>query len=232
MYPQGTRAVANFGSMGESHDAGYYTTGSAHSLKQPLGHLKKGCAFLAIDTVNALQVPVHLVFIGIDGTADIVPKGSFKVQTEKSVKFTVGRVFTLTPQDTVGIEHGELVGRIQIEINQGLLAALGLHEKLKSRYLKDIRDQNLVPKEQVLKITHRLNSLPKDDESLEFVIIDRIYALPWEEWAPFLKELGNRIALETELESLRDVVTDRFFRHQGSLTSSGVPSEGAAAVGS
>ncbi|HEX5035898.1 MAG TPA: 1-acyl-sn-glycerol-3-phosphate acyltransferase, partial [bacterium] len=50
MYPQGTRAVGNFGPDGERMDAGFYTTGTAKSLKDDLGHLKKGCAFLAIDT--------------------------------------------------------------------------------------------------------------------------------------------------------------------------------------
>ena len=229
MYPQGSRAVGNFGPNGESLDAGYYTTGSARSLKQPLGHLKKGCAFLAVDAVSALAVPVHLVFIGIDGTGDIVPKLSFKVQTEKSVKFTVGGVFTLTPEDIAGIErpsdegpenaaqkkYADLVNRIQHEINRGLLHALGLHDKLKNRYFKDMRDMKLVAKERVMKITHRLNTLPRDEECLEFVIIDRIYALPWEEQSLLLKELGNRISDGIELESLRDLVTDRLFRRRG-----------------
>jgi|GEM_PF-1471929 len=238
MYPQGTRALWNSGPQGERLDAGFYTTGTANSLKSPLGHLKKGCAFLALDTAMAVQskkMPVHLVFIGIDGTATLVPKGSFKVQTEGTVKFTVGPVFTLNPSDVEGFEkpagheslpegqkkYTALVDRLQKEINHGLVSALKLHEKLKTRFLEEIRKNNLISRDHLLIINHFLAQAERTEETLPFVILDRIYALPPEEQSVFLKELAHNIADCSEgkaislLRNLSDQVTDSLFRHRG-----------------
>ncbi len=242
MYPQGTRAVDNVGPHGERMDAGYYTTGSAKSLKQDLGHLKKGCAFLAIDTAMALEgkdVPVHLVFIGIDGTANLVPKRSVKVQTEQTVKFTIGDTYTLDPKDVVGLEkpaeegpqneaqrkYADLVGHLQVEINNGLLKALGLHEKLKTRFLNEIRERNLIPKDQMLIINHRLSTAERDGNALPFIILDRIYALPYEEQSVLLKETGRRLVDGSDLTGLRDTVTDRLFLHRGKEIQTITPTE-------
>jgi 1-acyl-sn-glycerol-3-phosphate acyltransferase len=229
MYPQGTRAVGNYGPEGERRDAGFYTTGTAKSLKENLGHLKKGCAFLAIDTLMAgreshCNYPVHLVFIGIDGTANLVPKGSFKVQTEQTVKFTVGNVLTLAPEEADGLEkpagalaenpaqqkYLDLVDRIQREINDGLTKALSLHERLKNRFLREVREDSLIPKDQILIAGHKLQQTPD-----AFVVLDRIYALPWEEQVVFLKELGRQLIAGGDLSPLKNSVTDRLFRHRG-----------------
>jgi 1-acyl-sn-glycerol-3-phosphate acyltransferase len=227
MYPQGTRAVGNFGPDGERMDAGFYTTGTAKSLKEPLGHLKKGCAFLAIDTEMALAdrgTPVHLVFIGIDGTANLVPKGSFKVQTEQTVKFTVGDIFTLNPADVEGLQkpagpqaqnpaqekYLALVDRIQQAINDGLVKALSLNEKLKTRFIREAREDGFIPKEQILVVAHKLQQTPD-----AFVVLDRIYALPWEEQIVFLKDLGKDLIAGADLMALKTIVTDRLFAHRG-----------------
>lgn len=230
MYPQGTRALGNRGSRGERLDAGYYTTGTANSLKQPLGHLKKGCAFLAIDTAMALKnTPVTLVFIGIDGTSTLVPKGAFKIQTEGTIKFTVGDIFTLHPSDVEGLEkpsslqaenegqkkYLDLVDRLQVEINQGLVQALNLHEKLKLRFLDEIKKYQLISRDHLLVISHQLHQADKDGEDMPFIILDRIYALPPEEQQAFLKELAERLVQGLELLSLRDKTTDQLFRYRG-----------------
>lgn len=234
MYPQGTRAIANFGSRRERLDAGYYTTGSTKSLKEPLGHLKKGCAFLAIDTATAVRerkIPVHLVFIGIDGTATLVPKGSVKVQTEGAVKFTVGDTFTLRPEDVEGVDRADLVERLQTEINRGLVRALSLHERLKGRFLKQVRESDWVPKDQILKLNHRLGQADREEEALPFIILDRIYALLWEEQSAFLKEFSHRLVEGIELESLCDKVTDQLFRHRGKELKTVVQQEKVKKVG-
>ncbi|HSA60044.1 MAG TPA: lysophospholipid acyltransferase family protein [bacterium] len=229
MYPQGTRAVGNYGPEGERRDAGFYTTGTAKSLKENLGHLKKGCAFLAIDTLMAgresgRNYPVHLVFIGIDGTANLVPKGSFKVQTEQTVKFTVGDILTLMPDEADGLEkpagalaetpeqqkYLDLVDRLQNGINDGLVKALNLHEKLKSRFLREVREDGLIPKDQILIAGHKLQQTPD-----AYLVLDRIYALPWEEQVVFLKELGRQLIAGEDLSLLKNTVTDRLFRHRG-----------------
>jgi 1-acyl-sn-glycerol-3-phosphate acyltransferase len=234
MYPQGTRAVGNEGANGKRLDAGYYTTGTANSLKRDLGHLKKGCAFLAIDAATAVRdrnIPVHLVFIGIDGTATLVPKGSFKVQTEGTIRVTVGDHFTLNPEDVDGLEkpsekagealtegqkkYAALVDRIQVAIDQGLVKALGLHEKLRTRFLEEIKTGNLINRESLLVISHRLSQADRDGDSMPFIILDRIFALPISEQNLFLKDLAFRMTGIQELLSLRDKVTERLFRHRG-----------------
>lgn len=210
MYPQGTRAIANRGARGERLDAGYYTTGSAHSLKRRLGHLKKGCAYLALDTVAALKergktVPVHLVPIGIDGTATLIPKGAFRIQTEGTVRFTVGEAITLDASDLAG----QSIDRLQETINQGLVRALHLHERLKDRFLEEVKDANL------LILNHRLTQADRDGDPIPFEILDRIYALPVEEQKVFRSDLARRLASGEELTILRDKVTDQLFRHRG-----------------
>ncbi len=245
MYPQGTRAVGNFGPDGERRDAGFYTTGTAKSLKENLGHLKKGCAFLAIDTLLAgresgKNYPVHLVFIGIDGTANLVPKGSFKVQTEQTVKFTVGDVLTLNPEEADGLEkptdalaqnpaqqkYLDLVDRLQSGINEGLVKALGLHEKLKSRFLREVREDGLIPKDQILIAGHKLQQTTD-----AYVVLDRIYALPWEEQVVFLKEMGRQLIAGEDLSPLKNTVTDRIFRHRGKELKTIVQQEKAKKAG-
>lgn len=232
MYPQGTRALWNSGASGERLDAGFYTTGTANSLKKDFGHLKKGCAFLAIDTALSLRdqsMPLHLVFIGIDGTGTMVPKGAIKVQTETTVRFTVGDIFTLHPEDIDGlqkpaeisplneaqIKYTDLVEKIQGEINHGLVKALHLHEKLRVRFLEDIRKENLVPKENTLKLNHRLIQAEKEEEKLPFMILDRIYALSHQEQKPFLKEIAGCLAENQELETLNERIIDQLFQRRG-----------------
>jgi 1-acyl-sn-glycerol-3-phosphate acyltransferase len=232
MYPQGTRAPCNVGANGERLDAGFYTTGTATSLKKELGHLKKGCAFLAIDTAIALKeraIPVHLVFIGIDGTATLLPKGSSKIQTEGTVKFTVGDIFTLNPSDVEGLEkpaeseslneaegrYLELVERLQREINRGLVRALNLHEKLRNRFIEEIKKRNFIPRESLLLVNHRLAEADRNENLLPYQILDRIYALPNDEQPAFLKELARYLAGGQDLLPLRDRVTDQMFRHRG-----------------
>jgi 1-acyl-sn-glycerol-3-phosphate acyltransferase len=243
MYPQGTRAVGNYGPDGERMDAGFYTTGTAKSLKEELGHLKKGCAFLAIDTEMAVadrDLPVHLVFIGIDGTANLVPKGSFKVQTEQTVKFTVGDIYTLTAQDVAGLEKPSghepenpaqerylaLVDRLQHGINDGLVKALNLHERLKNRFIREAREDGIIPKDQILVAAHKLQQVPD-----AFVVLDRIYALPWEEQVVFLKDLGQDLISGANLTPLKNTVTDRLFRRRGKEYKAIVEQENAKKAG-
>ncbi len=237
MYPQGTRALWNQGPNGERWDAGFYTTGTANSLKKDLGHLKKGCAFLAIDTAMALRAnggksPVHLVFIGIDGTANLVPKGSFKVQTEGTVKFTVGDIFTVPSEDVEGLEkpgeerptneaqrkYAVLVNRLQDEINRGLVGALNLHEKLRIRFLDETKNRGEVTAgggSSLLMVNHRLQEANRQGNRLPYVILDRIYALPPDEQPVFLTEVARRMAEGEDLTSLHDKVTDQLFRRRG-----------------
>ncbi len=232
MYPQGTRAMGNYGVHGERLDAGYYTTGTLNSLKKTLGHLKKGCAYLAVDTAMVLKprnIPVHLVFIGIDGTSTLLPKGSLKIQTEVSVKMTVGDVVTINPAEVEGLERPmdenpqndsqkrylDLITRLQEQINRGLLGSLGLHEKLRSRFLREVKEGSLIPTDKLLILNHQLTQAEREENPLPFVILDRIYALPPHDQPPFLREAAQRLIEGGDWITLRNQVTERLFRFRG-----------------
>ncbi|MDO8643943.1 MAG: lysophospholipid acyltransferase family protein, partial [bacterium] len=229
IYPQGTRAYGNKGWDGERRDAGYYTTGSRESLKRPLGHLKKGAAYLAVDTAlcaASQNIPVHLVFIGIEGAGTVAPKGSFAVQTETTVTFTVGGVETIQPEQVAGLvkpvnneavseeekKYLQLIQETLVKIDNGLIAALRLHEKLANRFLNDAKEHRLVPMESLFSIKRNLNSSV-------FPLIDRIYALSRKEWRQHLTELARLLSVSSPstlaLQGLNDRVVEQLVHARG-----------------
>jgi len=218
MYPQGTRAYGNVDWAGERRDAGFYTTGSARRLRDELGHLKKGVGFLALDTAIELgkrgsDKPVHLVFIGIEGTANLVPKGSVKIQTESEVTFTVGDSLTIYPHEVEGYEkpqkiglvserhrrYGEHLDALMTEINHKMVSALDLHAKLTERFLQDLRTKDLAQGEDLLTIQKKLVASDQRDELLPFKILDRIYALDPTYWPANLKRAATLFSTEATL---------------------------------
>jgi 1-acyl-sn-glycerol-3-phosphate acyltransferase len=240
MYPQGTRAYGNLGTHRERRDAGYYTSGSVTSLKQDLGHLKKGCAFLALDTAIELRRqrrndPVNLVFIGIDGTADLVPKGGIKVRTESDVTFTVGDIVRILPSEVDGyskpgsngaITEGEKkyqrhIDELMRTINQGLVKALNLHHKLIDRFISDVREENLASAESWLAIKNRLITWDHKGHLLPFQIIDRIYALDPSYWKCYQETAAKLFATELDpgdkLQKFNEDVVDYLFKTRGKL---------------
>ncbi|MBI2083684.1 MAG: 1-acyl-sn-glycerol-3-phosphate acyltransferase [Deltaproteobacteria bacterium] len=236
MYPQGTRALANSGPKGERLDAGYYTTGTANSLKRELGHLKKGCAYLALDSAIALSKrepeaiqPIHLVFIAIDGVATVFPKGTLQIQTGERISYRVGDIFTLDPLEVKEMKkpttkepldesenrYERKIDEIQEAIDRSLTKALRLHENLLKRFQEEMRRSDFVPKFNQFKLTHQLSSNLKNGERLPFVILDRILALPPDKQQDFLKRFSEGVLSGGDLRPLRDEITDLLFRHRG-----------------
>ncbi|MBI2981962.1 MAG: 1-acyl-sn-glycerol-3-phosphate acyltransferase [Deltaproteobacteria bacterium] len=236
MYPQGTRALANSGSKGERLDAGYYTTGTANSLKRELGHLKKGCAYLALDSAIALSKkepeaiqPIHLVLVAIDGVATVFPKGTLRIQTGERISYRVGDILTLNPLEVKGMKkpttkevadesekrYEKKIEEIQEVIDRGLTKTLRLHENLLNRFQEEMRRSDFVPKTDQFKLVHQLSSALKKGERLPFVILDRIFALPFRKQADYLKQLSIFILTGRDLKILRDEVTDELFWHRG-----------------
>lgn len=223
LYPQGTRAPANYGPRGERLDAGYYTTGTDR-LRRERGYLKKGCAHLAVDTAIHLRKekarqPVHLVFIGIDGTATLIPKGAFKIQTEGTVQFTVGSVWTVQPEETEGVEKDspkylQIVSQIQQVIDEGLAGALRLHEKLSQRLLKTIKSLNLFSAEEVMSLQAGIQRAIREKNRTPFMILDRIYALPFSDQSVLLQRLSRQIFKNEGLDLLLEEVTELFLHHR------------------
>ncbi len=248
MYPQGTRAYGNLGLNRERHDAGFYTTGSAKRLKEELGHLKKGVAYLALDTALELQrrekkVLVHLVFIGIEGTANLVPKGSFKLRTECEVSFQVGDILTVRPDEVKGLvrpqpdqplgkgEQGyrEEVAHIMRAVNDGLVNALNLHRRLTDRFVADVRERKLAPSDKWLIVKKHLIESDQKGFLLPFQIIDRIYALDPSYWTAHLRQVAEILSAETlmteRLQQLNSGVVDFLFQTRGKLMKTAVASE-------
>lgn len=73
----------------------------------------------------------------------------------------------------------------------------------------------LAAAESLLAVNHRLTQANREEESLPFEIIDRIFALPPSEQPEFLKETALGLAETADLTPLRDKVTNRLFRHRG-----------------
>lgn len=243
MYPQGTRAYGNLSEKRERRDAGFYTTGSAKQLKRELGHLKKGVAYLALDTALELhgrdmETPVHLVSIGIHGTADLVPKGSLKVRTESEVTFNIGDVLTIRPHEVAHLsrpkhdkpihdlsesekryrEHTDSLMRM---INDGLVRALDLHKRLTDRFMDDVRNLKLVASDKWLILKRNLNSSDQIGKLVPFQIIDRIYALDPSYWTSYLRRTAEVLSADSlsqeRLKRLNDDVVDFLFKTRGKL---------------
>src|SRR3989338_6916911 len=231
MFPQGTRAYGNVGPFRERRDAGFYTTVSAHSMLNPYGHLKKGLAFLAIDTALALKntdTPIHLVFVGIDGTADLVPKKGIKVQLESLVHFNVGDHLTLYPSSVTGLEkpqdkdpkneaeknYLQYANDLQIKINEGLIKAMNLHEKILVRFMDDLRNKKLIDSKDILNVRRHLTAADYSGNILPYVILDRIYALDPSHWNPFLKETALELIkgpTTPVLQNIMERVSEKLF---------------------
>lgn len=248
MYPQGTRAYGNLGPNRERRDAGFYTTGSGARLKEELGHLKKGVAYLALDTALALHrqgrsEPVHLVCVGIEGTADLVPKGSFKVRTESEVIFTVGEVLTLRPDEVAGMAKPQAEGilgpaeeryqgriaTLMQEVHRAMIKTLDLHRKLMDRLMADVKAEALLARDQWMTVKKNLNEADRQGDLLPFKIIDRIYALDPSYWKLRLERLAQLLAderLDREaLNQLGEEVIDFLFATRGKLMKTAALSE-------
>ncbi len=248
MYPQGTRAYGNIGSHRERRDAGFYTAGSAKSLRKELGHLKKGCAFLALDTAIALhkqgsQEPVNLVFVGIEGTADLVPKGSMKVRTESEVSFNIGNIVRIMPDEVVDYakpgpegpvtdaerRYQDRVGQLMRVINDGLIQALNLHTELSDRFISDVREHNLVAAGSWMQIKNALVSWDQHGELLPFQVLDRIYALDPNYRDKYLQRAAELFVQETpeaaDLEALNGEVIDFLLKTRGKVMKRAMMSE-------
>ncbi len=199
VFPQGTRAAGLRNVDGEREDAGFYTTGTP---ERPYGHLKKGCAYLALDAALASRVPVHLVFVGIDGTGEVVPKGELAIQTESVIRFAIGEVLTLRPSDVRDLarpeeraprtsaerRYLERVETLQREVNRGLVGAMDWHRRLVRWFEDELAAQGVGERERQT-VVRELERLDQAGEVLPFARLDHlrivgVKARPLEEILP------------------------------------------------
>lgn len=203
VYPQGTRAWGLVNEKGERIDAGYYTTFTSKTLDLPRGHLKSGTAQLILDAALRLREknerPLKVLFIGIDGTATVGPKGSFLIQTESEVIFRIGACWTVILPQEIKFENPEgkpctteahenylaEIKAISAQIDREMEKVIGRHKTLTERILKEPHlDSN---EENILRLQNFLKRADATENILPFVVLDRIYALPASCWEKHLK---------------------------------------------
>jgi 1-acyl-sn-glycerol-3-phosphate acyltransferase len=209
VYPQGTRAWGLKDESGRRIDAGYYTTLSKKTLEDPKGHLKKGTAQLILDTAMRLrekgEPPLKILFIGIDGTATVGPKGSFKIQTESEVFFRIGALWKVelakelpfenpqgsAPSNEAQENYLDELEALHAQLDREMEKSIGRHRTLTERAGSDPR----IPKGAASALRQFLQRADATENILPFKVLDRIYALPPARWKNHLEHFTH-LALE------------------------------------
>ena len=224
IYPQGTRANAVYDRAGKRRGAGYFTTISRSRLKQPLPHLKKGLAHLVHDILCVLEakkmdVPLHLIFIGIDGAAKIIPKSIWTVETESEIEFRVGDVMTLEPHmlqqiypegmdsENANEQRKAFVAELTQHIDQRLVHVLQLPQKLSKRFFMDIKGQfRHFENDKLLQIERALQAAAAQNAPV-YAILDCIYTLPVKDWNGYLAQFCQLLLMKPENDRFVDLLT-------------------------
>lgn len=203
IYPQGTRSFGQFNSAGELVDAGYYSSAKIERAAEPLGHIKKGTAFMALDVLRALkdsETPVHLVIVGIQGAGTLIPKGSLKMNRGANMIYRVSEIITLETKDLRVLEKYDGSGEVKEEekaqaeeltarIDAAMAKAVCIDERLKELY-KEVVGQEM-PESAFLRrlFDHALSVPVKDRQGL----LDTLRGLPEapsdEDLQPLYKQL-------------------------------------------
>ncbi len=208
VYPQGTRAWGLKNEKGERIDAGYYTTFSKRNFADLQGHLKIGTAQLILDTALTLKEKnqnLQVLFVGIDGSATVGPKGSFKIQSETEVIYRLGKLWRVdlphlpfeNPQGKKAESEAAQNYQAQLESIQDTLdreieKSIARHPLLAARFIKDLpqEDERLI--NQVIDFLEREDAI---ENKLPFVILDRLYALPVLSWKSY-QDVFLKLVLE------------------------------------
>lgn len=199
IYPQGTRAFGNTDANGQRLDGGYYTTGSIEQLSHDRGHLRKGAAYLAVDSARLLapqNILLNIVPIGLIGTGLVVPRGEVRLQKSVSIKAVIGRPIVLSvdeigeinrysvDSEVYGAVRKRLVDSVHIRIDEVFKKLLNINGELTKRLLVDIR--RVMSEDEINKFLESIEAW-RTDEDLIFSVIDCIYSLPAKQWASNLR---------------------------------------------
>ncbi|MBU0507036.1 MAG: 1-acyl-sn-glycerol-3-phosphate acyltransferase [bacterium] len=224
IYPQGTRAPGNYDRALKRRDAGFYTTVRKKDVESSLAHIKKGTSYLILDALTMMKAkgitePLNLVFIGVNGTATILPKGSIRIQTETEVVFRVGEVVTLTtdileevfPQGSLPEEDPlnckKFVADMSFLISKKLVSVLDLEEQLTQRYLTELKGQFRFDHDKIEFIARTIKEY-NEEHDLVFQILDRIYSLPIPCWNGYLSQLSQLIQERTTQDRLMTLLIE------------------------
>lgn len=228
IYPQGTRAHGQLWRDGMRWDAGYFCVGKAKRLKQEMGYLKKGVAYIAVETAFALAkhnavAPVYIVPVGMEGIGTACPTGALKVQTETKVFIRVGDPIVVEPKifkDLKGLSYQEVpenslykakVEDVLHNVDAALQGLLDVATRLERRFFVDLRE--ILDARGVDEVAVALKEWRKEKSHIVYVILDYTYALPPKFWHGFLTELANLLRHECnrdELVLLRTKIAECF----------------------
>lgn len=231
IYPQGTRAHGNFDRAGKRRDAGYYTTVSRHNPNAALSHLKKGTGYLVFDILDELRrqgknEELHLVFVGISGTATSLPKGSLKILTENTVDYVFSDVASFSPSELSAVLRlesppeeikqlqDEFARKINHLIDEKLINAIQLHATLRKRFLTDLKGHFRFDEDKIRVIAEGLERFSRDTD-VAYKILDRVYSLSMVEWNGYLSQFSQLLMGRLEqprFEALLEEVTAKLLR--------------------
>jgi len=208
VYPQGTRAWGICDENGSRLDAGYYTTFSKKNPGALRGHIKSGTAQLILDTALRLQKQgkgnLQVLFVGIEGSATAGPKGSFKIQKGSTILFQIGKLWKVELPQNISFENPEgklptneaeqnyvdQLLAIHEQLDHEMERSIGRHTALIKRILKDPRIVRM-DAQSLTRIEEFLKRADATENTLPFVVLDRLYALDPKKWERPLKHFAQ-----------------------------------------
>lgn len=212
LYPQGTRAHGQYASDGSRWDAGYFCVGGVDRLKRERGHLKKGFAFLALETALALKKEgvkksVWLLPIGIEGVGTTCPRNSFRVRTQTIVCLRAADPILV--QAVEESKYAEQIESIFQTVDQTFQKLLEIPTRLERRFLTDLRD--VVHSHAWEDVAVALRAW-RDKDDLLYVLLDFLYATKPVRHRHFLNELAKML--------VGDVAREEFLELRNRIVSS------------
>lgn len=205
LFPQEALALANVDRAQKRRDAGYFST----QISSETGDHLEPCAAMIVSRMleavpeNQMTEDLHIAFTALKGTANVLPAGAVRVQTEVEIHVNVGQVLTLEPQalkqfsvpikseagDT-NHEHAVFCEKLTQLMDRELQSALGVHQSFIQRYLTELKGQFRYDDEKIeLVKNHLLDSAKQSD--VVFKILDATYALPVSCWNSYLSHFSQ-----------------------------------------
>lgn len=209
MFPQGTRAYPNISSERNRMDSGYYTSGTRERLKGTGGHIKKGAAFIAVDTAillrNIERSSVNIIPAGLLGTGLAAPLGHMLIQTGTEITVRIGQPIIIKGSDVKDLspglpEYRTFVEDIHRRIDDSLKSLIDIHALLEKRFFRDIRA--LLPASDYEHVAVAMKAWRGRDYFV-FTILDCIYATDPLNWNTLLREISYLLISDAPAGSLQ-----------------------------
>ncbi len=199
VYPQGTRAYPLRCPSGDRQDAGFYTTFSKKTWRDPLGHLKPGTAHLIVDTLLQMkshgQDHLNVLVVGISGAGIAGPKGNWRVQTQSEIEYRVASPWVIPTSFVDGVtfpqsrdpdlpeekRYFEKMDQIQEELNRRMVEVLSWHQVLRRRMAEDLPKVGFSGDE-IQSLQAWLDQADAGKDHRPYQLLDRILSLPPDLW--------------------------------------------------